>query len=361
MPGKNLKPKVLFVDDDQDSLSLLKEVGLTNNFDSLTATNGKEALEIIKEHRCIMTVVTDIMMPVMDGITLIEECRLHHPLLPVVAITGFGDVDMAVKVMKSGAFDFLSKPIDINILVKTITKSIDHKRHIEKRWQQDVYKARLAALGELSTGISQEIKNSLKTLDIGVKMLKQSHMPRAFEEYLHLISSSADRISEIVENSKSLSRIKLAPEPVNVRQFMIETCVFFQYELRDKNITLDLDVPEDLPSLMLIRPQMEQTILSILTNASHAVGEGGKIAVKVRIEKNKLAIEISDTGTGITHGDLQHIFRPFFTTKEFATGLGLACCKEIVEHHGGTISVSSSLGKGSIFTISFPLEKIKIP
>jgi len=121
-------------------------------------------------------------------------------------------------------------------------------------------------------------------------------------------------------------------------------------------VTIDFRLAPALPELLLDEEQLRQALVNLLMNAVQATATGGRITLASRHQDGALEIEVRDTGRGITPDDLEHIFKPFFTTRHSGTGLGLSISREIVERHGGRIEVHSAVGRGSSFTIVLPVQ-----
>ena len=132
-------------------------------------------------------------------------------------------------------------------------------------------------------------------------------------------------------------------------------------EVRTKinNITIERDLEQNLPEIIVDNNQIQQIIINLCNNAADAMPQGGIIRVGSRQKTEYLEIIISDTGTGIPKENIDKIFNPFFTTKEVGkgTGLGLSLCYEIIQKHKGNITVKSETGKGTSFTIMLPLKQ----
>jgi signal transduction histidine kinase len=134
---------------------------------------------------------------------------------------------------------------------------------------------------------------------------------------------------------------------------------FLDKEASYRNITLNLEIPDDLPPLITDRGTVQQIFLNLINNAFQAVGDGGRIdIVGTSVDGGKIAVRVSDNGCGISDENLQRIFEPFFSTKKDSggTGLGLSITYGLVQRLGGQIAVESELGKGTTFTVTLPVE-----
>jgi two-component system NtrC family sensor kinase len=139
-------------------------------------------------------------------------------------------------------------------------------------------------------------------------------------------------------------------------------------EMQKYRISVDIDIAQDIPEISAIGNQIQQVLMNLLINARQAMSEGGQLVIKLKknLQNNTVDLSVRDYGPGISQEKLRKIFDPFYSTKagpdetgKGGTGVGLSTCKNIIEAHGGKIRVESSLGKGTCFTLMFPMEKPK--
>ena len=147
---------------------------------------------------------------------------------------------------------------------------------------------------------------------------------------------------------------------MSLAEVIAQAHAFSQHEFERYGIVVDVACDAGVPPLRGRAGPLTQVFVNLFTNAAHAMSEhGGRLSVTVReeAEPSKIAVEVTDTGTGIHPETLSRIFEPFFTTKETGrgTGLGLAIVREIVEAHGGTVGAASTPGEGTTFTVHLPL------
>ncbi|MBI1734560.1 MAG: GAF domain-containing protein, partial [Candidatus Rokubacteria bacterium] len=230
---------------------------------------------------------------------------------------------------------------------------------------QLIQSTKLAAIGELAANIAHEINNPLTTVLGFASFLTERLEPGAPTlEELKLIQEEATRARDIVRDLLQFSRqneFLPAMSDVNV---VVEQVVSM---VRRQGAVDAIDVQEayapDLPLVEMDVSRMKQVFLNIVNNAIYAMPEGGALRVRTSARDGFLHVEFTDTGTGIDADSLPRIFDPFFTTKPdvSGTGLGLSVSLGIVQSHGGTIEVGSTLGKGSTFTVKLPIEKTALP
>jgi len=257
---------------------------------------------------------------------------------------------------------------------------------LEKTYEQQLQQAdQLASLGQLVSGIGHEINNPNQFIRGNVKIVKQAiedmlpivddhfkehsdlkiaRLPYDFfrKQILVLVDDMAhgsDRIKGIVEGLKRFARRDegLLVDTVDINT-IIEACSRLVHNQVHKRASLNLELETDVPSFIGNSQKIEQVIVNLIVNASHAMpdDEKGAIYVRTRGEDGFAVIEIEDTGKGMNEKTLKQIFDPFFTTKRAkgGTGLGLAISYRIIEEHKGTISVVSTPGEGTTFTIKIP-------
>jgi len=228
----------------------------------------------------------------------------------------------------------------------------------QQLWQA----SKLATMGELAASIAHELNNPLATVALRTENLLMQ-MPEDPEKRkpLEIIAQEVDRMATLVNNLLQFSRRSHRQvSTVDPREEVATSAEFVHYHLRSHNIEVVRDFADALPTIQADRQQLRQLFLNLLTNASDAMPQGGKLTLRA-VSSNlgdakAVAIEFADTGEGITAENLEKIWDPFFTTKSEGkgTGLGLAICRRICEEHGGTIDIESQVGAGTTVRSVFP-------
>ncbi|HYR02345.1 MAG TPA: ATP-binding protein [Syntrophobacteria bacterium] len=227
--------------------------------------------------------------------------------------------------------------------------------------------ARLASLGRLAAGVAHEINNPLAIINEKAGLIKDLIIFK--EEYKHdkklesLIDSvlgSVERCGAVTKQLLGFARhTEVSVSTVPVRKIIGDVLSFLEKEASYRNITLNVEIPDGLPSLLTDKGKVQQIFLNLINNAFQAVGDGGRIDIVGRqVDGGKIAVRVSDNGCGISDENLQRIFEPFFSTKKDSggTGLGLSITYGLVQRLGGQIAVESELGKGTTFTVTLPVE-----
>jgi signal transduction histidine kinase len=240
-------------------------------------------------------------------------------------------------------------------------KLTELKRRNEKikSFEAELTKAnKLSALGELASSIAHEIKNPLISIQGFARRIGNTKDREKLEKYAQFIEHEAERLSQVLAKLLGFSRMdEPKKDLLNLNDIVDDTVLFMEHHLtRFKNVEIMLEKEPDLPSVLVDKIHVQQTMVNILMNAAQAMPDGGKILIKTGRGDQYVFISITDSGGGIKEEDLERIFEPFFTTKEKeqGTGLGLSLCKRLIEANAGKIEVKSAVGEGTTFTIMIP-------
>ena len=226
---------------------------------------------------------------------------------------------------------------------------------------------RLASLGKLSSSVAHEINNPLSGILIYAKLIhKQLSNPEVSEskretmlKHLKLIENEAKRCGDIVKGLLDFSKKDQEDfEPKHLHEILRETYELMTHPIKIANIHFYLDLTATSDLIYCSPNQIKQACVAMLVNSTEAVHENGEIIIRsINTSEDTVRFEIVDNGIGISADDIPHIFEPFFSTKQNASGigLGLSIVHGIIQNHNGKIQVRSEPGHGTTFTISLPL------
>ncbi len=366
---------VLLVDDERDYRETIAKRLRVRGFRVSEASNGKEALEDLNREQADV-VVMDVKMPVMDGLEALEKIKDAFPKLEVILLTGHASPEDGVTGIKSGAFDYLCKPIKLEHLMSKVRQARDKLFWEEERTRQAEFKARmeeqmiatqrLASVGVMASGVAHEINNPLAIIQEAAGWMASlldkaelADMPRkeSFEKALEKIFKSVERAKKITHQLLGFVRkTESISTEVKLREFVGEVISLVEREAKDRDIQILADVQPDGAVLWTDPNPMRQVLLNLATNAIQACYRDGKVTILVRQNEHETTLSVKDEGEGIPKENLQRIFEPFFTTKptDQGTGLGLFVSRNMVEKLGGAIEVESQLGRGSTFRVKLP-------
>lgn len=223
-------------------------------------------------------------------------------------------------------------------------------------------------LSATAGGLAHNFNNVLSIINLSaLECMQSADVGPGARAKLQNISDASRSAGKLVKRLAQFSRTQpLHPRPISINQLVRDALVLIEPLVSTKSVKLIANLSPDLPDVDADPVEMEQVILNLMLNAPDAMPNGGQLAIStdacvrpldsvIRDDDTQcVAITVSDTGSGIPKGDLDHIFEPFFTTKPNGTGLGLASAHGIVRQHGGDIKVQSAPGSGTRFTVYLP-------
>ena len=260
-----------------------------------------------------------------------------------------------------GVFQFWGYPMfDLKNRLQYVieyVKDVTEQKNLEKKLIQS---EKLATIGLLASGVAHELRNPLNIIETARYYLSEI-LPKEnsdAQNKLLIIKKNVTRASNIINNLLEFSRHSSKDkETVEINLLIDKTLSLIEKDLSSHNVTVRKNYGT-IPMAYFNVDSLKQVFLNIIINAIQAMPEGGELTIRTQfLPENSLQIQFSDTGQGISEENLNHIFTPFFTTKEVGkgTGLGMYVSHSIIQREGGEISVKSELGKGTTFTIELPI------
>jgi len=370
--------RLLLVDDETGFLNPVSKRLKKRGISPELASGGEQCLSIL-ESQAIDVVVTDIKMPGMDGIRLLKAIKEKYPDIEVMLLTGQASIQDGVEGIKAGAFDYLTKPIEIEQLLEKIhlayEKIVDRQekrkeaefrvKYLEEVWTQIVQSEKLASLGRLAAGVAHEINNPLTGILLyGNMMLEKLEDNNPLKQHLKYVLEDANRCKEIVKNLLAYSRQNSpSKERFELNSLVQSSLSLIEDHKIFKNISLVKEPADYSIPVYADKNQLTQVIINLVMNAVDAMDDRGKLTIRTyRDEKAGMAcLEVQDTGTGIPQEVISKIFDPFFTTKMpgKGTGLGLSTIYGIVKENNGRISVKETSHEGTTFILELPIKDSK--
>ncbi len=386
-PGRGgNKPEILIVDDEPDMLRFLVSQ-LEDDYVVREGVDGEQATALAAQY-LPDAIVCDMMLPEKDGLQVCREIRANHTTrtLPFLILTARADDETKLTALAAGASDFLAKPFSTAELKLRLKNLVDAHRlqkelarqnrklqstleELRETEMQLVQAEKMASLGRLSAGIIHEINNPLNFARTGLHIVRRhaAHLPESlrseFEEVLNDISEGIVRVSTIVGDLRQFSH----PEAAAVSEVDIHSAIdaalrFLSGDWRDGRVEIINEIPDGF-TVHANRNKLVQVLLNLCQNSFDAMREkppadGSKPTIVFRAWKadGRRYVSVRDNGPGIPSLHLDHIFDPFYTTKEVGKGmgLGLSICYRIIEEVGGRITVKTEHGRFCEFTLDFP-------
>jgi len=223
---------------------------------------------------------------------------------------------------------------------------------------------KLSAITLLSAGVAHEIGNPLNSLNIHLQLMERElkKLPAAqgdrLREDLRVARDEIARLDQIINQFLHAIR-PTRPElqPTNVNDIVTETLALMQREIGDRDILVEQELADRLPRILMDRAQLKQAFYNIIKNALEAMRSGGILHLRTEADDAYVTISFIDSGQGIGPEEIGQLFKPYFTTKQDGTGLGLMIVQRIVREHGGMIEVESNKDRGTTFRVRLPIHE----
>lgn len=368
---------LLYVEDDPDvregiSIFLRRRAARVE-----TAKDGAEGLAAFKAHKPDL-ILTDIRMPVMDGLTMIQEIRALDPDVPIIVTTAFEQTDYMARAIELRVDRYTVKPVDpdrleaalldcARLLRAEVELAESHRLELELERLQHESSQRI-----LASGLAHDYNNLLQAI-LATGELASSTVPAGSQA--HLLLGTMQRYIDMA-NRLGRQLMTLGQNVAFPRESgsLVDLLTEVAKEARSTNRGhVDLYFQDGLPPILFNQEQIKQAMSILLINAEESMPHGGTTLVRVspyqvitQASRKGLPpgtyahISIQDSGVGISPENLPNIFDPYFSTKTLGSkkgqGLGLALCRSIVLMHGGQVTAESELGHGSTFHVYLPTD-----
>ncbi|NNM58741.1 MAG: response regulator [Legionellales bacterium] len=398
-------PLIVLADDNADLRAYLISL-LKNDYEIISAINGKQALEMVRTYHPEL-VLSDVMMPIMDGYQLTKAIKEDETIknIPVILITAKTGGEALVESFEVGANDYLSKPfsheellartrsaikgyttqkeiLQLNTVISEANQHLLAEIEVRKKLEEEnaekalmlSHAGRLASMGEMATGVAHELNQPLSIIHTNLQSLECIPLDQLSENDMKEIVSSSihqvERAAKIISHMRTFARLKPATgsaidliEPTNAALGM------FNEQFRLHEIEIICNFQQNIPLFAIESQQMEQLVVNLLSNARYAVEKmqekmGKKYRMQIILnlaylsDSEQICFEVIDNGIGMEAETLERCCEPFFTTKDIGegTGLGLALVHSTVVNLKGNVQISSEPDRGSTIRLLFPAK-----
>ncbi len=354
---------VLIVEDDDDARQNMEDILSLDGYQIQSAFHCLSAINAV-EQETFDAVIVDWRLPDSDADQLIPIILRNQPNTPVVVVTGLRDFDTAITALRSGAYDFLLKPVNADMLRSVLRRIVERRRHlraIEEARQKLLVNERLAAIGEMVTGLAHESRNAFQRSHacLAELALDLEDRPQCLALVLK-VQKALDDVHSLLEEVRDYSApIILERRQCNLPELVRETWQqILDTRASQPTPSLTVETATGFPKdCFLDISRMQQVLRNLLENAIIACPEPGQVQVRllpVSGPSPRIRIEVIDNGPGIPRDASEQIFAPFYTTRTKGTGLGLAVSRRLVDAHDGQIFVDASCASGACFVVEIP-------
>ncbi len=355
---------ILVIEDDPDTQANLRDILELDSHrvecvGTLALAAGRRAWEDIS------VVLLDRKLP--DGMAeeFLPRLKELAPEAEVIVVTGYSDVEGAITALRRGAADYILKPINPDVLRASLARTVERRKlklAKERAEERLLQSERLAAIGQMVTGLAHESRNALQRSKASLELLSMElEGNKEALELVNRIHRAHDHLHRLYEEVRGYAApIMLRRSAHDLRALWRETWNDLDLSRRNKVVELVEEIADADLLCTVDRHALEQVFRNVFENAIHVCPSPGRITVRCTAAhlEHRPAIRIifRDNGPGLTAEQQSRIFEPFFTTKTQGTGLGMAITKRIVEAHGGMISAANGPSGGAEIIVTLPRD-----
>ena len=371
------RPRILIVDDEAEQMRALCNTLPDHGYEAIGFTDGEAALEKLRSAKCDL-LLADLMMPRMDGISLLQAAQKIDPDLVGIIMTGEGTIVTAVEAMKIGALDYILKPFKLSVILPVLSRALTVKRlrmenkELERNIRERTIELETAnteleaankELEAFSYSVSHDLRGPLTVIIGTADMLIEDYtaqMPAEAHQLLSDVLGGSERMMQLIDDLLHLSRLgrqPLAKCPVNIAALVREVLLELQSEQRGRQIEIHVgDLLDSIGDPALLK----QVFTNLLSNAFKFTRGREKPAVDVssRRQAAEQIYSVRDNGAGFDMGQAENLFaafQRFHSAEQFeGTGIGLSIVHRIIQRHGGRVWAEAEVDKGATIYFSLP-------
>lgn len=375
------KFNALYVEDEEQIKNIVSTVLGTMFKNFYVASNGQEGLDFFRNNQDeINIIITDINMPLMNGLEMCQKIREHDINIPIIITTAHNDKDFLHKAIDVGVSSFVVKPMDIEKLVEAINKSMEPvileqklEEEIKQHHEERVMTAKFSAIGQLSAGITHEIntpltyiKASFEMMEYALDELPDSKIKEGMQKDIERINDGILRIENIIGSMKEMSQqSKMENEDCNIYATLITASILAYNKakhisktyINGKEFNLDMSKEDENYTAVIQKQRVEQVWIIIINNAMDELMKipefnDRRLDIDINEDENNVYVLFKDNAGGIKPEIVEDIFEPFKGTKESSgMGVGLSIAKNIIDQQNGNIEAYNE-GDGAVFKIT---------
>jgi signal transduction histidine kinase len=366
----DISARIIIVDDETAQMRALCNTLQDHHFETTGFSAPKDALAAIQQQGKFDLILADLMMPEMDGISLLKAALEVDPEMVGIVMTGQGTIDTAVKAMKAGAVDYILKPFKLSAILPVLSRALAIRRlraenaELTRRVREHATQLEEAnkELEAFSYSVSHDLRTPLRAVDGFTGMVLARHseqMPPDAKRLLHQVAAGAKRMGQLIDDLLRFSR--LSRQPLSKRQVNVSELVnTIVQELRNEAGEREIETRiAELPEVHGDASLLRQVFVNLLSNAFKFTRQK-KALIEVGCDTSgeENVFFVRDNGAGFDMAYAQKLFMVFqrlHTEDQFeGTGVGLSIVQRIVQRHGGRIWAKAEVGNGATFYAALP-------
>jgi signal transduction histidine kinase len=360
------QPSILVVDDENGPRQALRML-LKEDYNVQVVEDVDSALEVL-ERTPIELVITDVRMPKRTGVDLLREAKKKHPDIQVIVLTGYGQLETAVKAVEFGAFSYMEKPFDNDAMLDMVRAGIEKFRDERDRraFENLALEAnRFETMGRVVSGMMHDLGSPLTVINSQIDLVSMDPQRQDVEGRLTIMRQQVEHCGQLVRATMDFMRNDADSLRRHKMNDVIATCLQVAGpQLRDYCVQTETELADDLPLVSGHMVLMRQAMMNLIMNACHAQdGQEPERIIRISTwqEDGYVAVGVADNGTGIAEHLAGKVFETFYTTKgENGTGLGLSVVRNVMRKHGGSVSLETASPargtlRGACFVLRFPV------
>ena len=361
----NFKPRILVVDDEEELCQMVEICLKQSGFRISTAGNAADAYNLLEREQYDV-IVTDVMMPGEDGISFLGRVHQAWPDVPVILMTAYAKLQMAVDAIKNGAFDFINKPFDFGHMCKIVERAVNYSKlqSMEKNYRSELEEtvtcrtaelknamveldfARSALLksatdkSEFMTTVSHEMRTPMNGVVGGLSLLEDEVTTAKGKEYLEIACQSAGNMVALIDQLLTFGRGggqgggAARYDLINLAAVFNAVVAEYQTAFKQKGLSLALYIAPDVPSEIWTDKEHLKRLFGILLGNALKFTDQGAVKLEVSCKEGVLCFSVTDSGIGVPEGMLERVFEPFvqgdgsLTRRHGGVGLGLTIARQ---------------------------------
>lgn len=365
--------QVLIVDDEENLRLALTQAFKLEGYQVTPAATAPEALEALRVVP-FDVMITDLMLPDMDGIALMERALLIQPGALVILMTGQGTIDSAVKALKGGAYDYVLKPFTLEEIFHIVARGLEQQRLRQENVQLSEINRRLRELdqikSDLLSAITHEFRTPLTIIYGWLDLLLGDRFGRLTpdqQESLEAVKQSAVRLGRLIGNLLAYVEVEggdisLEDQELRIPELLRAVAQQFETEVKERGLTVNFDWDPRMPSLWLDPEKARLLFSNLFDNAIKFNHRQGQIRVAAHPAEGGVEVAITNTGAPMPPDGIAKLMQPFIqgdmsmTRAAGGLGLGLAVARAIVDAYRGQMAIESGRGSGTTVRVRLPLR-----